>query len=529
MDNLYVFAIGGSGERVVKSLVMMLATGMNVGAQRIIPVFIDNDEKSKAYLKCKDLIKFYNADPEVDRKFGANTLYKRFDANPEKWGSFFHTQIADPIVLNKTGEAIGNLRDVIGFREDKSNEVACSISEEINLLFTNDDLEMPLSVGFVGNPNIGSIVLNSLSLQDEKFEAIKRSITPNDGVIAVGSLFGGTGAAGMPLVINTFKNLDETHKPILGGIAVLPYFTTDGQPGDNEKVNLDIKRYDVKSDAFLTKTRAALMYYDKHMKVGYDYMYYVGNSEAPDTFRHCRGGANQDNPYHIIEAMAALSVIDFSNMKKQQDIVYKRPVFGFNQENGSLSTNLSGIKNPDFARCLVKFQIMKEMFKGEAKEDYMLKWAVDTNKDYVCEIGFDNVFRDSILGKNTTIDQAWGVCGLMREFDAWMDDLSKDYIKRRFLLYNKTAQGVTADNVTTHFYTDENYGIAKISPAGFIALLNPETYKKADIASHMQKAFRGEYPNTNRNRIAEGATLPMLFKTISLALDKVLDENCIKL
>ena len=48
MDRLIVFGIGGSGERVMRSLVMLLAGGMEMNCKSIQPVLIDSDEKSKA-------------------------------------------------------------------------------------------------------------------------------------------------------------------------------------------------------------------------------------------------------------------------------------------------------------------------------------------------------------------------------------------------------------------------------------------------------------------------------------------------
>lgn len=527
MNNLYVFAIGGSGERVVKSLVMMLSTGMNIGAQRVIPVFIDNDEQSCAYQKCKDLIKYYNANPNTDRgKMGANTLYKRFNPDPSSWGSFFHVQIDDPIILNRTGEAIGDLKRVIGYVRGES-EVHKAVEEEMNLLFTNDDLTMPLNVGFVGNPNIGSIVLNTLSLQDQAFKKIMNGITPDDGVIAVGSLFGGTGAAGMPLIINTFKNLELAKKPVIGGVAVLPYFTTDGKSKDN--LALDASKWDVKSDAFLTKTRAALMYYDEHMKLGYDYMYYVGDSKSTDVYEHCRGGAKQDNPYHIIEVMSALSVIDFSYNGHQDDIVYKSPVFGFiasDDTNTTLRANLSGITNSDFAKSIVKFQIMKEMFERANQDDYMLKWAIDNRANYVANIGFDETCRKSVIGTSQAWSQAWGLCELMKEFDVWMKDLSNDKIRRPFVLYNNN-EAVNADNITTKFFTENKFGIALSKMEGIFN--RHEAPVKANIADEMLKAYKRLYSGKKLDDIKTDDTLPMLLNTISEALDEVMKKNCIVL
>ena len=525
MENLYVFAIGGSGERVVKSLVMMLAAGMHTGARKIIPVFIDNDEESKAYTKCCDLIKYYNADPREGLKVGANTLYKKFEQDPTKWGSFFHTEIAEPIILNQTGEAIGNLSNVIGYKEGET-KFHKAIKEEMNLIFSDNDLEMPLNVGFVGNPNIGSIVLNSLSLQDDRFTEIKKCITSNDGVIAVGSLFGGTGAAGLPLIINTMKNLGDGRQPIIGGVAVLPYFSTKGTKDDG--VVLDIKKWDVSSEAFNTKTRAALMYYDEHMKLGYDYLYYVGDSEYADIYTHCRGGAKQDNPYHIIEVMSALSIIDFSKNNKSNSIVYKRPIFGFNQQDGTIQSNISGATNSDFAKSIVKFKIMKKMFEGERANDFMLKWAIETKQPYVENIVFNETCRQSVIGKSESYSPAWGVCKLMQEFDTWMNDLAK--AKRPFNLFNDNIKDIDGDNITSKFYSNSKFGIAnEVSTGGFLWFNQHLAPAKANIANEMQNAFKRLYANCNANNVAHSSTLPMLFRIISEALDEVLIKNCITL
>ena len=43
MDRLFVFGIGGSGERVMRSLVMLVAGGMEMNCGTIVPVLIDSD------------------------------------------------------------------------------------------------------------------------------------------------------------------------------------------------------------------------------------------------------------------------------------------------------------------------------------------------------------------------------------------------------------------------------------------------------------------------------------------------------
>ena len=43
MSKLYVFGIGGTGSRVLRSLTMMLAAGVKTGQDVIVPVVIDPD------------------------------------------------------------------------------------------------------------------------------------------------------------------------------------------------------------------------------------------------------------------------------------------------------------------------------------------------------------------------------------------------------------------------------------------------------------------------------------------------------
>ena len=134
MNNLYVFAIGGTGERVMKSFVMMLAAGVKVGASQVRPVFIDNDAESRALTDCKEIIESYR-----NERYGFHHLCTQFNGN-----SFAQTEIAEPIVLDRAGGSIGNLSRMIkgpDVRNDdpeyeKKNEEINSIMAERDLLFT---------------------------------------------------------------------------------------------------------------------------------------------------------------------------------------------------------------------------------------------------------------------------------------------------------------------------------------------------------------------------------------------------------
>jgi hypothetical protein len=61
---------------------------------------------------------------------------------------------------------------------------------------------MRLSWGCVGNPSIGAIVLNQM-LEGDIYKSL--NISSKDGVFIISSIFGGTGAAGFPLLVNKIR------------------------------------------------------------------------------------------------------------------------------------------------------------------------------------------------------------------------------------------------------------------------------------------------------------------------------------
>lgn len=524
MNNLYVFAIGGSGERIMYSMLMMMAAGMPINAHTVIPVFVDNDEKSNALDKCTKLIKYYRG-PSKDG-VGMHSLYADAELGDSAIPSFAQVNIAEPRMLNLAGDQIGNLNSIIG-RINNDDSLERAIGEERDLLFTTDDLEMPLNVGFVGNPNIGTVVLNSLSFQVDDFQSIKSDISNNDGVIVLGSLFGGTGAAGFPLIINKFYTEDEAHCPLLGGVAVLPYFTLT----DKDKTDgiLDTDRWDVKSETFDTKTRAALMYYADYMK-NMHYRYYVGDDRRRQ-YEHYVGGDKQKNPVNMIEVMAALSIFDFAKQSKPDNIVYKRPQWRFKDDEDASVSNVSGILNKDLKRALIKFQMLKSLFF----ESCFLKDDIAQARSHVENIGFSTKHLEACVneGKINQYSQAWGLFHIFDEWDKWINDLRDEKAKRQLQLFDK-SQAVTIDNITKLFFSDDadGLGIARMLTRREGSIFNRRTViypAKPDIAQQLTEAYRELYPRGSKNdaaNITDNQRLGKLLQILSLALDKVIDKNC---
>ena len=535
MRNLYVVAIGGSGERVMRSLIMLLTSGVKVNAQQIVPVFIENDTQSHAMGECTRLLEYYNNDDPKGK--GLHAIYKSLGDNSDEWPSFCKTKIAAPILLDHAGvgENAGTLKGVIGVgnRNDANSEpIFNRIDEERDILFTPDDLNMPLTVGFVGNPNIGSVVINSLSLNDERLGNIKSDCNNGDGLIVVGSLFGGTGAAGIPLFIRTVNQWPDQNRPTLGTIAVLPYYVTNPDNRKEVPAIIDTTKYRVQSEAFDAKTRAALMYYADYM-TDMDYMYYVGDSANKDMYSHCEGGSQQNNRAHLVELMSALSIVDFSKTTKraQGDQIYKRPVWGINIDGNAaqLPANISSIYNKDLAYSLVKFRMMMQLFK----DDDFIKRGFAENQPYAQNLGFNEALRQNVIKEELANNDvtAWGLNHIMEEWTKWMDELNNENANRRFAIYNDQAPATDKD-LTSKFYSNTGFGVAKTEEKR-IRIFGPkvEVAVNADIQEALHNAYEKLYPEGKKGdalNYDDSERLPRLLQIISEALDEVIKGRCIQ-
>lgn len=526
MNNLYIIAVGGSGERVLRSFTMALVAGMNINADKVIPVIVDNDANSKALTNCKNLINAYRN----PTKPGVHALYEQIA--PYK-PSFCHVEIEEPIILDVAGGHIGDLKNVIGCpstqgEKDPYDKAIKSLLAEQELLFTDKELTMQLNVGFVGNPNIGSVVMNSMSLADPKFQAVK-SASQQDGVIVIGSLFGGTGAAGIPLIINTLLQAGTADKPQIGVIAMLPYFEIENKDGDQNNRELD--GYDVKSDIFEIKTRAALMYYDKHMSRKIDYMYYVGDKNR-STFKKSLGGPTQDNPATICELMAAMAIVDFAKGKPTSTTTFKQPIWGF-PDKDNVHSNISGVINADLKRALVKFCMMEQVFTHKdlfpmAVKDEKKMW------NFVKDIRFDEEKLVSITTNgDIAFKEATGLNEIIKAFDTWLKELmdgdgrSVDSLKRTLNVFNRQAN-VEADKLATAFFAEsqvEGMGLAKCNLRG-TKLFRNEHYEAEDakMLNALQDAYN-KLDDKYKAGISDKQILPVILLYISNALDNVLDKS----
>lgn len=315
MGRLFIFAIGGTGARVLRSFTMLLASGQeSLKNFDVYPIILDYDEENgdtKIAVRClENYNKIHNIVWRDERVAGENGFFKSNlgQLNP---GSF-----------RMAFEPVGDhpFKDYIGFDslgKDKINKVDTSNTKMLlesmyNTDPVSDDSEMNLkmSVGFKGNPNIGSVVFHDIDTECRDFKVFLQNLREGDKVLVVGSLFGGTGSSGIPEVIRKIRARKINNDVQVGAILVMPYFAPEDKPGGT-----------IRHDIFNSKTKAAINYYMDSGMIDVDpsgaihggmidNVYFIGDP-MPTRLKYCDGGDEQCNPANIVEFVSSLAILHF--------------------------------------------------------------------------------------------------------------------------------------------------------------------------------------------------------------------------
>lgn len=304
MSKLYIFGIGGTGSRTLKSLAMLLASGVSTNYE-IVPIIIDPDKSAADVNRTVKLLNDYNNINRVIDKSNKNSFFKN---KINTLGSIVNEKqgrvLSDQFVINLDGIEGDKFKSFIDYANlDSDNK---NLTE---LLFSEDNLNLDLEVGFKGNPNIGSIVLNSFT-KSQTFQYFADSFEEGDRIFIISSIFGGTGAAGFPLLLKNLREgniggkfYQQLQDAVIGAITVQPYF----------KLNTDENSV-IDSHIFNSKAKSALHYYYNNItgNKSINTLYYIGDN-ADNLYKNSEGGSTQKNDAHFIELAAALSIIDFAN------------------------------------------------------------------------------------------------------------------------------------------------------------------------------------------------------------------------
>lgn len=324
MRRLFLFAIGGTGARVVRSLTMMLASGIDGldSSTEIVPIIIDYDLSNGDKTRAIKALEKYSAIHQ--------SLYPDTVQGKQYTDHFFMTTLT-PLSNAGVANANATLKDFefnfgpqgssIKF-SDYLNMQALNTIPEVKLtedllyaLYDNSEgtsknaeLELDMAKGFKGNPNIGSVVFHDLRKSDEFKQFQGTFNAASDKVFIVSSIFGGTGASGFPEIVNAIRtsNLATLRPATIGAALVLPYFDLQQfhpERGDTGAID---------ASSFNAKTRAALGFYAANggINSNVNALYYIGD-ENRDAYDYNEGENRQKNDAHVVEFVAASAIIDF--------------------------------------------------------------------------------------------------------------------------------------------------------------------------------------------------------------------------
>jgi hypothetical protein len=358
MKNVFI-AIGGSGTKVAEALVRLLTVGfptqhnekgeLTSAGQSLTIWRVDPDRNSGAAEDLKSALDDY----AVLQGCLSHGNQKRTMAS-SRWAMDVLTEIIhlDPLELPKKEPNDNKIKTLDGILNSRYGKVLNS--RELLLPFYKDsELNVLIDKGFYQKPFIGSAVMAifSQSLQVESSPAgEKASLTAyeNTGTnfFLCGSLHGGTGACGVPVMA---QFLQAKKKPEwgwkIGGCLMAPYFTppkppfeklTNGDRADETKVREYVRAYSshpsfeqlnpeqkeilvkqildgfyAEPDEMILRARHGLDYYQSHGTKHFDELYLVSKS-SPNKLKYwSNGGSSQRNPLNSAEVVAAITALNF--------------------------------------------------------------------------------------------------------------------------------------------------------------------------------------------------------------------------
>lgn len=363
MANLFLYAIGGTGSRVLRSLTMLLSSGVEC-PDTIVPVIIDPDTSNGDLTRTVTLMQRY-------QKIRQNLNFGERQSN-----HFFQTSIEERISDFKLRmDEVQNVKfkDYIHITEMNDPNKALA-----KALFSTCNLESDMRMGFKGHPNMGSVVMNQLE-NNQDFRDVAQRFNPGDKIFIVSSIFGGTGASGFPVLLKLFRqsqtlpNHALLNNANIGALMVLPYFQVHEDPFS-----------EIDSATFISKSKSALSYYERTMANGGaspNKVYYIADN-TKSTYQNNEGNDAQKNNAHIVELAAALAVLDFSraaNANNLNAVDYKE--FGIDRDSNSIDfshLDLRTVRN--IRKPMTQLLLFSKYMKEKAPETDQ-PWAKDNDFD----------------------------------------------------------------------------------------------------------------------------------------------------
>jgi len=169
MPRCFVFAIGGTGSRVLRSLTHLLAAGVKPKNDfEIVPIVIDPHHDNKDLQRTQNLMNLYKTIKGKSKPNGFFPVEIKTlkDLNPGD------SNLPHSFTFELEG-ASSTFSDFIGYGSMKPENKA--LTELLFSGYSVDEklLDIEMDIGFVGNPNVGSVVLNQI-VESKVYKSLQR-------------------------------------------------------------------------------------------------------------------------------------------------------------------------------------------------------------------------------------------------------------------------------------------------------------------------------------------------------------------
>lgn len=425
---LFLFLVGGTGSRVMRPLIMQFAAGIhpldsegNPMPLEVIPIIVDPHKANEDLKRTDNLMRWYKQirhsiygeAVDVRKGFFSVKISTLSDIIP------VGTNLSNSFLFNLGSIASKKFQDFISYSTlDTANQALCS------MMFSDYQLDTKMDIGFVGSPNIGSIALNQFK-DSEEFKHFSNVFQKTDRIFVVSSIFGGTGAAGYPIIVKNIRNAGnnvqinnrgDLRDAKIGALTVLPYFNVQ------QDENSPISRAD-----FISKTKSALFYYHDNLtglrRHGVDLQeskvnacYYLGDEIPSNPYFNDPGANGQRNDAHVVEYVGALAILDFLQIPDQQletvDGNAQNPIYKeYGLANDKLTLNLKDFGLPTrlfINKQWIKFHLaylyLTYQLKGDLGRGYTLD-KPEIAKGFLTTSFFSTLTSDFFVGYMTWLKE----------------------------------------------------------------------------------------------------------------------------
>lgn len=295
--NYFAIGIGGTGAKCVESLVHLAAAGL-LPQGELHTFFVDQDKSNGSLDRAQRTLQIYQ------------DCRNRVGDFPDS--DFLRTEITSPAQPNHVWAPCPEKGTTLGsfFNHSVLSSTDPKVAHLFDILYSKRERETKLDVGFLGHPSIGAAVLAEQIEMDkaEPWATFRQKLLnaseEQSRVFLFGSIFGGTGASGLPTIARLIRNAFPS-VPI-GGALVLPYFQFTPPSNKDPEYGLVAK-----SENFMLNTHAALQYYHSQRSTDtYQSIYMIGNENRVEV-EFSQGAQSQRNSPHFVELLGALAALHF--------------------------------------------------------------------------------------------------------------------------------------------------------------------------------------------------------------------------